>query len=150
MKGNDLSNLVVPRDVLVWEGLFGLILDPKIRAMEQKYCDKGQWKYAVSCYEINELLARKVWDLTWRFNIEIDLLTYRGREFAVALAERMDNENLPFRRVWSEDPHVLARNLAITPDIRTIYHPDTDRQFLYGGKGRVLTPDTAHLYLGAM
>lgn len=150
MRGNDLGNKVVPRDVLVWEGLLGLLPDKKIEATEAKFRRKGKWHEAVACYEVNELLARKVWDLVWRFDFELDLLTYHGVSFAQALQERMDNENMPFRRVWSEQPNILARSLAIQPDIRTIYDPDPNHQFTYGSKGRVLQPETAHHYLGAL
>jgi hypothetical protein len=150
VKGNDLGNLVVPRDILVFEGLLGIIPDPEVAKQEQKFRAKKKWREAVACYDINELLARKVWDLTWRISLEIELLTYHGREFALALEERMDNESMPFRRVWSEDPNILARRLATMVDIRTIYDPFPDHRFLYGGKGRIISPENAHHLLGAM
>ena len=150
MQGNDLANLVVPRDVIVWEGLVGLILDEKIAKQEIKFRAKRKWRDAVNCYEINELLARKIWQVTWDISLEVDLITYHGSDFAVALEERMDRESMPFRRVWSEKPNVLARTLMIQPDIRTVYDPFPDHQFTYGSKGRILQPETAHLYFGAL
>lgn len=150
MKGNDLANLVTPRDVLVFEGLLGLIPDAKVARQEQKFRKRKSWAQAVACYDINEMLARKVWDITWRFSLRVDLLTYHGYDFAKALEERMDNESMPFQRVWSEEPHLLARSLALQPDIRTVYDPFPDHQFFFGSKGRVLLPETAHLYFGAM
>jgi hypothetical protein len=150
MRGNDLGNLVVPRDVLVWEGLLGLIPDEKVARLEAKFRTKKKWEDALGCYETNEMLARKVWDLVFRYSIELDLLTYHGWEFANALEQRMDAESMPFRRVWAEHPNVLARRIATMPEIRTIYTPFPDQQFLYGGKGRVLLPETAHLLLGAL
>ena len=136
--------------MVVFEGLFGLLPDVKIKGIEAKFQKRGKWKEAVGCYEINELLARKVWDLVWRFSIELDLLTYLGYDFAEALKERMDNERMPFSRVYHEQPQRLARSLATQVDIRTIYDPDPSHQFLYGGKGRILTPTDAHLLLGAL
>lgn len=150
MQGNDLGNYVVPRDILVWEGLLGLLPDVKTQAVEAKYRRRKKWKQAVACYEINELLARKVWDLSWRYNIRTDLITHLGHDFGEALKERIDVEGLPFQAVWAETPHQLERRLATMVDIRTIYHPDTNRQFAYGGKGRVLTPETAHHLFGAL
>lgn len=149
MKGNDLDNIVVPRDVVVWEGLLGLLPDQKVANMEAKFRAKEKWDKAVACYEMNEMLARKVWDLVWRFSYELDLLTYHGRHFALALEKRMEEEQMPFRRVWSEQPNILARRLMLQPDIRTIYDPDPSHQFTYGGKGRVLLPDQYDL-LGAL
>jgi hypothetical protein len=150
MRGNDLANVVVPRDVLVFEGLLGLLPDVRTRAVEAKFRKRGKWKQAVACYEINELLARKVWDLTWRFSFEVDLLTYLGYEFAEALAARMDREAMPFHRVYHEKPELLARTLAIQPDIRNVYDPDPGHQFSFGSKGRIIQPHDAHLLFGAM
>lgn len=149
MRGNDLDNQVVPRDILVWEGLLGLLPDEKIEMQEHKLRRKGKWKQAVDLYTMNELMARKVWDLMWRGAVDIELLTHRHRDFAVELEDRMEREGMPFRKVWYQQIEVLDRNIVYQPDIRTIYHPFVDRQFLYGGKGRVLLPDQ-HYLLGAL
>jgi hypothetical protein len=150
VKGNDLANLVVPRDVLVWEGLLGLLPDPRTKVQEAKFRKRKRWAEAVACYQVHELLARKIWDLVWRYSLEIDLLTYHGHDFAKALEERMDAESMPVRRVFSEDPNVFARSLAYQPDVRTVYDPDPAHQFLYGGKGRILVPESAHILFGAL
>jgi hypothetical protein len=134
----------------VWEGLLGLLPDAKVAAVEAKFRRRKKWKQAVACYEINELLARKIWDLSWRINIRTDLITHLGFDFGEALKERIDVEGLPFQAVWAETPEQLERRLATMVDIRTIYHPFTDRQFAYGGKGRVLLPQTAHQLFGAL
>jgi hypothetical protein len=153
VKGNDLGNRVVPKDVLLFEGLLGFLPNERTAKAEAKFRAKGKWGLAVACYETNELLARKIWDLTFRQAssfIDLQLLTYLGFEFAEALEERMDKEGMPFSRVWSEEPHVLARSIAVRPDIRTIYDPNPEHVFLYGGRGRHLAPNTAHIFLGAL
>jgi hypothetical protein len=150
VKGNDLGNSVVPRDALVWEGLLGLINDPRVAKQEKKFREKEQWDNAVACYEVNELLARKIWDLTWRWSMEIELLTYLGVEFAQSLEKRMEREDMPFRRVWFDKPNLLARRIATMPNLRTIYDPDPNHQFLYGHRGRIIAPENAHYLLGAM
>lgn len=149
MRANDLDNVVVPRDALVWEGLFGLYPDEKTKRLEARFRAKGKWDNAVDCYTINEMLARKIWDLTWRFNVQIELVTWWGPDFRRALEDRMDRENMPFSRIWSDNPLVLARRLAVMPDLRTIYDPDPEHQFLFGSKGRILSPDQYEL-LGAL
>jgi hypothetical protein len=150
MQGNDLGNSVSARDVLVFEGLLGIIPDPKVARLEAKYRAKEKWDDAVACYEINELLARKIWDMVWRYSLEIDLVTYHSHGFARSLEARMERENLPLRRVWYEEPNQLARRLATAIDIRTIYDPFPDHQFLYGGKGRIISPEQAHHLFGSM
>lgn len=150
MRGNDLGNQVVPRDALVWEGLLGLIPDPKMARLEEKYRRRENWGEAVRCYEVNELLARKIWQVVWDTNMNVDLITHLGHPFARALYERMDQEHMPFSSVWHEDPNVLARGLAVQPDLRAIYTANPDHQFTFGAKGRIVSPDTAHLYFGAL
>lgn len=134
----------------MFEGLLGLLPDEKIARQEERFRSKKKWAEAVDCYDINELLARKVWDLVWRYSFEIDLLTYHGPGFARALEKRMDDDDMPFRRVWSEQPNILARKIAIMPSVRTIYDPYPEHRFLYGGKGRIIEVDKAHHLLGAM
>ena len=135
---------------MVWEGLLGLLPDVKVQAIEAKFRKRKKWDEAVSCYEVNELLARKVWDITWRGFLQLDLITFLGNDFAKALESRMERENMPFSRVWATEPNVLARSIALQPDIRTIYVADPAQQFTFGGKGQVLDPTTAHYYLGAL
>lgn len=146
MKGNDLDNFVVPRDIVVWEGLMGLLPDERLRLREAKFRERGKWAQAVALYTINEGLARRLWYLVWHHSNEVDLLTYHGREFAQALEKRIEREDLPFRSVWSEKPSVLARNIALLPHVRSIYDPDPNHQFLYGAKTRVLLPDDYNLF----
>lgn len=150
MQGNDLGNHVTPRDALVFEGLLGLLPDPKIAGQEAKYRKRKKWAEAVGCYEVNELLARKIWQVVWDTSLQVDLVTHLGHDFAHALEDRMERESMPFKGVWHEDPNVLARGLIVQPDIRTIYTGIAANQFTYGGKGRVLDPATAHLYFGAI
>ncbi len=149
MRDNDLSSFIVPRDVIVWEGLLGVIPDERTALREAKLRRRHKWGKALACYETNEMMARKIWDLVWRFSMEIDLLTYVSREFSLELQTRVDNENLPLRRVWFEPANLLARRLAVAPDIRTIYDPDPAHQFTYVGKGRVLMPGDYNM-LGAL
>lgn len=150
MQKGDLDNVVVPRDMLVFEGLLGVIPDPKIARIEAKLRDKKKWADAVACYETNELLARKIWQMVWDYSLEIDLVTYHPKGFAKELEKRMERENLPLRRVYSEEPNMLARRLVTMPYVRTIYDPFPDHQFLYGGKTRIIQPHNAHLLFGSM
>lgn len=150
MKGNDLANEVVPRDLLVFEGLLGLIPNEKVARAEAKFRAKGKWAKALACYETHEMLGRKVWDMAWRYSVEIDLITFLGRPFAFELEKRMENENMPFRRIWSEEPNILARRLATMPEVRTIYTPFPNQQLLFGSKGRYIQPGNAQYLFGSM
>lgn len=146
MKGNDLGNQRVPRDLIVWEGLLGILPDAKAvqkhnRLVTQKRRGKSRWAEAVALYEINEMLSRQLWRRVWNQGRVFDLITWVGPEFALALADRMDRENLPFNEIWSDEPYVLARRLATMPDVRSVVDPDPQHRLVFGGKGLIIGPD---------
>lgn len=144
LKG-DIDNRVSPRLVVVFEGLLGLLPTPRARGAESLARKAHQWTRAVRQYEINELAAKKIWDVTWRKGHTIDVITWLGDDFAEALQSRLDDENLPVSRVYSTEPHHLARSITYQLDIAAIYDPDPSHAFTFGGKGRHLSPDQAHL-----
>lgn len=141
----DISNQMSPRLVVVFEGLLGLLPNPRARAAESLARKAHQWKRAVRQYEMNELAAKKIWDVTWRKGHSVDVITWLGDDFAEALQVRLDDENLPINRVYAAEPHQLARSLAYAPDIAAIYDPDPRHSFTFGGKCRPLGPENAHL-----
>ena len=146
MYKGDISNEVSPRLVVVFEGLLGVLPNARVRAAESVARKARRWKKAVSLWEINELAGRAIWDVTMRKHQTVDVATYLGEEFAEALAERLDDENLPISKVWATEPHLLARELAYRPDLAAIYDPNPAHQFTYGGKGRILGPESANLF----
>jgi hypothetical protein len=144
-KGN-ISNEVVPRLLIVFEGLIGLLPTPAALAKEAAYRKTHRWKRAVNCYEINEVMAKHIWDLTWRKNFSIDVVTFMGSDFAAELRNRLDDERLPLGTVRSSTPGLLSRELAYDPSVFAVYDPDPTHVFTYGGKGRVLDPYAPDFY----
>ena len=145
MQRGDISNEIVPRLVIVFENLLGILPNKRAEAKVSTYLRLKQWKRAVNTYEIHEPLAHRIWDITWRLHYQVEVCTYLGPDFGKALRERLDDEDLPISRVWDTKPHTLARKLAHMPYVAAIYDPDPGHQFTYGSKGRVLTPGTTHL-----
>jgi hypothetical protein len=139
MDKGDLSNEVIPRILLVFEGVVGW-LPPENKKTYDKLVRKGQWYYAVYEWELNDLMLRKIWDVMFRQSRELDIITYiGGQPFADALAARLDEEDVPVRRVWYTTPAILSRKIALMPDVAAVFDPDPAHQFTYGGKGRVIT-----------
>jgi hypothetical protein len=136
-KGN-LSNEVTPKILLVFEGAVGWLPEDR-RKTYDKLVRKGQWLYAAYEWELNDLMLRKIWDVMFRRGQDIEIITYISQEFADAIAYRLDEEDVPVRKVWSTTPAILSRKIALMPDVAVIFDPDPEHQFTYGGKGRVLT-----------
>lgn len=152
MQGGDISNEVVPRLVLAFEGTLGI---PREKKPENRFVGgfrqfgrrKALAEHAVADFDINEPLARVVWDTVWRYGYAIDVVTYLGEDFARALEARLDEENLPISSVWADEPHKLARSIAYRPDIACIY--DNTNHLFYGSKGRFL-PEHPTTLIGAL
>lgn len=143
MQDNDIAKGVVARDVLVFEGLLGIFADDTAAARYARLSARGKWDKALACFSINEVLANQIWRVVWEYGVEIDLLTYQGKKFRDRLEVRMEAENFPFGRILYENPQVFARSLIYQPDIRSVYDPYPEHQFLYGGKGRIISSSQA-------
>jgi hypothetical protein len=91
-----------------------------------------QWK-------LYDLMVRRILWLFFKKNLNIEVVTYLGDDFAEELAEWLDDEMVPVSRVWSTTPDALARNIAYMPDLHTVYDPDPERWLAYGSKGRFIS-----------
>lgn len=131
MRDGDLSNEVVPRLLLVWEGAVAFLADEK---KEQHYLAKGQWEYLASIYTANDLMISKIWDVTRRQSLVIDIISYYPQEFQPYLDAWLEDEGVPASS-WCTDAQVLARKLAHMPDVARVYDPDPQRAMAYGSKG---------------
>lgn len=139
MQNGDLSSQVVPRLVLVFEGALGFLPESKLLAYNA-LGSQGDWWRAARCWDLHELMCRKIWDVVFRQSFQLEVVTYAGPDdFADALQVRFDEENLPISRTLASTPARMARRLAYAPDIAAVYDADRANAFKYGGKGRLLT-----------
>lgn len=141
MKGGDLSNLSVPHLVVVYE--WGLTnFTNGAEAWYDKLVKKGDWTQAIYCWEFKETMMRKIMDLTYRQNFNINIVTWMGDDAADAITEQMNEENIPVRGCFASTPQRLARSLPYNPQILCVYDPDPANVLVYGSKGVVLkTPE---------
>lgn len=138
MLHNDISNVAVARLILVYEGALGFLPADRVGDYNQ-LGSEGRWDRAARCWDLNELMCRKIWDVTWRQGFQIEVVTYAGPpEFAEALQERFDEENLPISRTLASTADRMARRLAYAPDIACVYDADPDHAFTYGSRGKLL------------
>lgn len=136
MRDGDLSNEVVPRLLLVWEGAIAFCTDEK---KEQHYLGKQNFQGLAGIYTANDLMISKMWDVTKRQSVTMDVITYYPAGFIPPLEQWLEDEGVPYGACWSADPQVLARKLAHMPDVARVYDPDPQRAMAYGSKGIWLT-----------
>lgn len=140
MEKGDISNEVSPRLLLVFENLLGILPDKKAEAKAAAYLRIRQYKRACNVFQINEPLASRIWDVTWRLKYSVDVITWVNEKFADEVRDRLDREDLPIAHVTYENPSAFARKIAHMPYVAAIYDPDPAHQFTFGGRGRVLSP----------
>jgi hypothetical protein len=145
MERGDISNEVSPRLVIVWENLLGLLPTKAHEAKVSTYLKFKRYGRAVNVFELNEMLARRIWDVTWRLKFSVDVVTYVNDDFADEVRDRLDREDLPVGHVWHKTPQVLARELAYMPHVAAIYDPNPSHRFTYGSKGRIISPQNPDL-----
>ena len=138
MRGNDLDNIPVPRVVIVFENAIGYLPDA-VRGEWRKLARQGKWDAVAGLFELDQIMLRKISDLTFRFDVSIDVVTYCGPEaFARALERLFERENVPVRIVQATTPERMARRTSFEPDIRAIYDANREHAMVYGPKGVVL------------
>lgn len=126
----------MPRMIVVFEGAIGVLPENNVKR-HSKYIAKQQWWRVVDCYEIIEDYTRKILDLVWRLNYNVNIVTWISEGMAEAIEDRLDF--LPVRGCFYSSPSQLAMDLPYNPEIMKIYDPDPAHAFTYGGKGVVLT-----------
>ena len=138
MERGDLSNTPAPRMVIVFEGLLGEILPENAKAFA-KAMGKKHWRVAAGLFTIDDLMARKMWQLFHTRSVMFEVVTFLGQEFADALALIIDAEQLPVHDVWHcPSPQHLARKVSYMPGLVRVYDGDPANTFAYGSSGMVI------------
>lgn len=140
MKGGDLSNEIVPRIALVFEGLVGIMPGKTDPAKFANYCRFGRWKRAIGLYQVNTELAKHMWHVTWQLHYQLDIVTYLRPELLPSIEEWVDLKDLPVHRCWNADANALGRKIATMPYLTAIFDPDPAHCLTYGKRGRILDP----------
>ncbi|WP_157247824.1 hypothetical protein [Nonomuraea typhae] len=139
MQGGDISNQTTPRLLIEFENLIGH--PPARKGLAAVKRTLGQWHRLALEWDLDDLVVKVMWDLSWRLHQTLEVITTQGPDFATALEERLDAEQVPASRVWAYQPRVLARRLASMPYVAAVYTTDPHHALLYGSRGRLITTD---------
>lgn len=136
MEHGNLSNVITPRVLLVFEGSLGFIEGTRMGAFDE-HASNGDWLSAWRQWEVNKTLARRIWDIQTRQGTRISIVTYidDSEACALGLEDLMDDLNLPTQGVIATDPWKLSREIAYMPDVARIYDANRETAFMYGQKG---------------
>lgn len=140
MQGGDLSGELVPRLVLVFENLVGIVPSSLSRVSYESFIRTKRWKRAIPYFRVNDALAKQMWHVTWHLHYQLEVVTFLHEDAVEPIQTWIDVEDLPVHRVWYSDPNKLARKIATMPDLAAIFDPDPAHQLTFGRKGRIINP----------
>ena len=139
MQNGNLSNIVQPRVLLVFEGALGFIDGEAVQEFNV-LASRGMWAEAWNLWEMNDLMARKIWDVTKRQSVNVALITYVSDNEGAAsgLQAWADEARLPIGECIAIKSAVLARELSFMPDVACVYDASAQTCAVLGSKGRLL------------
>lgn len=133
----DLSNVVVPRILVVFEGAIGHLREEDLKKF-YKYQSKRRFAEALECFDVSELMLASILRVCMRDNLNVSLVTWMQQGMAEAIAELMNYYSVPVRGCVSESPYLLSAKLPYNPDIIAVYDPDPEHVLIFGSKGVLL------------
>lgn len=142
MKNGNLSNVVQPRVMLVFEGALGHISESDVEEFNVRASD-GLWFEAWQMWKLNEMMAARIWHVVRTLFVQVDVATLfipesNSHDAALGLQEFLELHNLPISNTHAWSPKRLARELAYMPDIAMVYDANPESWAMYGRKGRAL------------
>lgn len=137
MQNGDLSNVIAPRLIIVFEGAVGHLPENRKKDFD-KAVKKNQMEKAFSMFELKEMMIQKILYMIWKKNFNISLVTWMGDDAAIEIENIMIMNSVPVRGCFATKPAILARMLPYNPDIACIYDPDPEHILMFGSKGQVL------------
>lgn len=144
LKG-ELSNDRLPRVLIVFEGLVGILPDAKTRALESLARKRKKWEQSVGYYQLNIPTSGGMRDLYWRHHFRVDIVTFIDPAFADAVRNKLDSRNLLFGDVHFYTEDELMGDLTYDRSILSILDPDPAHALRYGSRGRYCSPEQLNL-----
>lgn len=141
MLNGNLSNIVQPRVLLVFEGALGFISGSDVEEFNLRASD-DRWHEAWKLWTLNQGMMGKIWHVVRNQNINVSLVTFIAPEDGNAsygLQQLMDDHHLPISEVLSISAKRLARELAYMPDVAMVYDANPESWAMFGRKGHALT-----------
>ena len=137
----DIDNRVEPRLLVVFEGLLGIHADIKARAKYSTAMKLHRYAAAIRTFTLNEQLQKVIWDVTWRHDYAVDVVTFLDERLAEPLTGHLGDQGLPVGKVWYSDKLLLARSLNFRPDVAGVFYADQSDRFTFGSKGYATDPN---------
>ena len=146
MRRGELSNEVLPRVYIVFEGLIGLPpTSAKDRTAELLARKRKKWEQVADYYQLNIKTSQGIRDLYWQRHFRVDVITFIDPSFVSPIRNKLDGRNLLFGDVHYYDKDMLLADLTYEPSIIGVLDPEPSRVLTWGSKGKYCTSEQINL-----
>jgi len=145
MRRGELSNEVVPRILVVFEGLIATLPNGKARGLEAIARKRKKWQQAVDYYELTRTTSQGIRDLHRR-DFRVDVITFVDPGFVQPIINKLDSRNLFFGGASYYTMETLLDDLTYDNSIIRVLDPDPSHQLTYGSRGRYCSPQDLNLF----
>lgn len=143
MRNGDISNAQSGRLWFVAEGLVllpikGVIVAPKPKRVGMK---RAAYSLLRSSYMINHICYKRMWDLAWRYDFRLAVVTFNSAfpEWVESLRDWLDEVDIP-AAVHAYSYEDFVTNVVSLPSCLRVYDADINRAMSYGAKGSWIDP----------
>lgn len=145
MRRGELSNTVVPRVYIVFEGLIGTLPDAKSKVAFNLAAKRKKWAQAVDYFQLSTKTAQGIRDL-YRRDFRVDVITFIDPNFVEPLRDKLDSRNLFFGGIHYFTVETLLDDLTYDPFVLKVFDPDPKHALTWGAKGHIIGPHDLNLY----
>jgi len=138
MEKGDISNVSEPRQVFVWENLLATLSTHRVAA-EARALKRKRWKSAFSQWDESDTMRHALHHLSWSKGQNVDILVTHEPSFAEVVREHLDSSGYSYGRFYNHTLAGFDAELAFLPEVRVVWHGESNRPFLFGSRGALLT-----------
>lgn len=107
------------------------------RSLPEKYAVRlGRWERALSYWVFDQRVCDYVHTLVSRYQVPVDILTWRPSPFAAVLHDRLWEMDVQVRETRSASYRAVSPWIATDPTVGVVYDADPNHRFGYGFKAR--------------
>lgn len=129
MRNGDLGNFELPR---MWFVVEGVVLLPNGSG------DKPSAKKLRSMYTLSTFAYKRVWDLVWRYDFRVNLVTFNtDPDYVAAVQDWLDEVDFP-APLYAYTFEEFVDSIVTLPSCFAVYDANPKRAFTFGPKGALI------------
>lgn len=145
MRKGELSNQRLPRALIVFENLVGILPNAQSKVAFNLAVKRKKWEQAAAYFQLNIQTSQGMRDLYFNRNFNVEVITFIDPAFVIPMRDKLDSRNLLFGGVSYYDTQELLGDLTYDPTILAVLDPDPQRTLTWGGKGRYCSSEQLNL-----